>query len=206
MLRQENLFGTSWPWWAQALRGVVLVIAGVLALMAPGSALVALAVAIGVGLLLAGILGCISALRMTRTAAPWGVMLAASIFEIVVGALILYRPLLSGAAIPLVVALWAMVAGISAFVGGMARNRVPLLNGTTAMATGAVLVLLGWLILANPAVGALTVVTLIGAALTVSGVASLAGAYAMYQRRNRPMPEQAQATVEEGAEPPRKAA
>jgi uncharacterized membrane protein HdeD (DUF308 family) len=79
------------------------------------------------------------------------------------------------------------------------------MSGTVAMVIGAGLVLLGWLILANPFVGAMTVVTLIGVALMVSGVGSLAGAYAMYQRRHHPMPVQ-QREREEDREPPRRVA
>lgn len=205
MLRRDILGRNTWPWWAQALRGVVLVIAGFMAIASPGAAMVGLAMAIGFGLLLAGILSCVTAIQIRRTTAPWGVMLAAGVFECIVGILVLSRPLLSAAAIPLVTALWSMVAGIGLFVGGMALNRVPLFSGGVAMATGATLVLLGWLILANPPLGALTIITLMGAALVVSGFASFAGAYAMYQHRQRPMP-QAEREEERREEPPRRAA
>jgi uncharacterized membrane protein HdeD (DUF308 family) len=205
MLRSDLLGGNTWPWWAQALRGVILVLAGIAALFQPGAALIGLATAIGLGLLFAGVMACVTAVTLRRTAAPWGVMLVAGIFEAVIGVMVLSRPILSAEAIPLVTALWAMVAGISLFVGGMATNRIPLMNGTVAMAGGAVLVLLGWLILANPPLGAMTIITLIGAALIASGAASLAGAYAMYRLRNRAMPVVASERVEEH-EPPRKAA
>jgi uncharacterized membrane protein HdeD (DUF308 family) len=204
MLRPDILGGNTWPWWALGLRGVVLVIAGIMALSNPGAALVGLALAIGLGLLFGGVLSCVTAVTLHRTAAPWGVMLAAGIFEVIVGIMVLNRPLLSAEAIPLVTALWAMVAGISLFVSGMATNRVAVYNGGVGMATGAVLVLLGWLILANPPLGALTIITLMGAALMISGLASLAGAYAMYRLRRRPLPMQQR--EETPSEPPRKAA
>lgn len=199
------LGGTTWPWWAQGLRGIVLVIAGILAMTSPGAALVGLALAIGLGLLIGGILAGISGLTLRRTTAPWGVMLATGIFEIIVGILVLSRPLLSAAAIPLVTALWAMIAGIGLFVSGLAHDRIPVFNGGLAMATGAILVLLGWLILANPPLGAMTIITLMGAALIVSGLMALAGASAMYRRRRRPMPQQERVAVGR-EEPPRRAA
>ena len=62
-------------WWAVALRGVFAILFGLIALLAPGSAILSLVLLFAAYMLVDGIVGIVSAVRAAKRDERWGLLL-----------------------------------------------------------------------------------------------------------------------------------
>src|SRR5262245_21999071 len=93
-------------WWALALRGVLALLFGFLALTRPGITLTAIVLLIGAYMLVDGVLAVVASLRGMRAGDRWGWMLFEGIIGIAAGLIVLRTPATGALVLLWLVAFW----------------------------------------------------------------------------------------------------
>ncbi|MBX3055248.1 MAG: HdeD family acid-resistance protein [Anaerolineae bacterium] len=156
-------------WWAVALRGVLAIVFGILALAFPGSTLVSLALLFGAYVFVSGVFSIVAAFGSRRRDAVWYVL--DGILGIAVGVATFFYPGITAQALVFLIGLWAILTGIFEVIAGF---ELPLKRDWLLTIAGGVSIIFGVLVFAYPASGALAVVWMIGIYALVHGVTMLA--------------------------------
>lgn len=163
-------------WWAVALRGVLAVIFGLLALIWPGITILVLVALFGAYCLVDGVAAIGIALfggaeRFEGAAAgrrPW--LVVEGIAGVIAGIITFAWPNITTLALLWLIAFWALVTGIMEIVAAI-RLRRELQGEWLLIISGALSVVFGVLLIVWPASGALALVTLIAIYALIFGVA-----------------------------------
>lgn len=148
-------------WWVPVVRGVAAITFGILALVAPTIGLLALVVMWGAYALVDGVFNLAYAVRAGRAGRRWGWFIIEGIISVAAGVITFGYPGITAIALLIVIAAWAVVTGILEIVAAIELRRV--ISGEWLLALSGVLsIVFGVLLFANPFVGALAVVWLIG--------------------------------------------
>jgi uncharacterized membrane protein HdeD (DUF308 family) len=148
-------------WWAVALRGVVAIIYGVLALVWPGLTLGILVLFFGAYMLMDGVFAIITAFSNRAGHNSWWVLLLEGLVGIVAGLVTFFNPGLATLVLLVVISFWAIVTGVLEIVAAI-RLRKEIQDEWLLAFSGVASLALGVLLLIFPAAGALTIVWLIG--------------------------------------------
>lgn len=180
-------------WWAVALRGVLGILFGLIALVVPGAAMLSLVLLFSAYIVADGILAIVSAVRAARRHERWGWLTFEGLVNIVAGVVLVLWPGLTVLAYVLMVAAWSIVSG--AFMVA-AAFRLDARHGRWWLAFGgAASVVLGVLMILAPMIGAVVLTWWIGAYALVFGVTLVALSFKLRARRGeRPSPTLAPAT------------
>jgi uncharacterized membrane protein HdeD (DUF308 family) len=167
-------------WWTIALRGVIAVLFGLIALAAPGAALLSLALLFGVYLLVEGVVGLVAALRAGGHG-RWGGLLTEAVVNIVVGLIALAMPAAAVVAFVLLMAVWGLISGVLMLIGAF---RLHASHGRWWLALGGVAsVVWGVLLVAAPLIGAVVLAWWLGLYAIIFGGALLACAWRLRAQR-----------------------
>jgi uncharacterized membrane protein HdeD (DUF308 family) len=156
-------------WWTLALRGVLAIVFGLIALFHPGAAITALAFILGIYLLLDGIFALIASFRFSHQDNRWIALLLEGLFGIIIGLLTVFHPLVLAVAIIYLIAAWAIVTGIFEIIAAVQLRRV-IAGEWALLLTGIVSLLLGILLIAHPGAGLLASAWLLGIYALIFGV------------------------------------
>jgi uncharacterized membrane protein HdeD (DUF308 family) len=156
-------------WWALALRGVIAILFGVLALIWPGLTLWALVLLFGAYAFVDGIFSLVSAFRGRRPDVPWWWLLLEGIAGIGAGIIAFLWPGMTAFALVYLIAAWAVVTGIFEIVTAI-RLRKEIEGEWLLVVSGVLSVLFGITVFFWPGAGALAIVWLIGAYAILFGV------------------------------------
>ena len=157
-------------WWLFALRGVLGIIFGIVALIFPGPTMLSLVILFSAYMLVDGVFVIISAMRAIRRKEDrWGLLIFEGLLNIAVGILAFLWPGITVLAFVLLVAAWAIVAGVVMTAAGFRLNISHgrwwlVLGGLLSMAYGALLVI-------TPLIGAIVLTWWMGAYAFAFGVA-----------------------------------
>ena len=168
-------------WWAIALRGVFAIIFGIIALLMPGAAMLALVLLFAAYLLVDGIFAIIAAVRAARRQERWGWLIFEGLVDLVTGGIAAVWPLITIVAFALLMGAWAIVTG-ALLLGASYRLNIP--HGRWLMAlAGAISVIWGVLLIIWPLIGALVLTWWMAAYALIFGVAMLVLALRLRGRR-----------------------
>lgn len=156
--------------WALGLWGALSVIFGALILAWPGITLKAFLVILGVYLLAGGLVMLVGALANRE--GSWAGTALIGVISVVAGLYVFSNPQISALVALSVVAIWAVAVGMLHVVAGFEGK-----NNWLMIFAGAVYVLFGFYIFANPAGGAIALVWLIGLSTIASGIALVIAAF-----------------------------
>lgn len=154
-------------WWLLALRGLLALIFGFLALIWPAITLRVLVILFGAYALVDGLFRVITALKDTRK--RWGILLLEGVIGIAVGIVAFIWTDITALALLYLIAAWALVTGILEIIVAVwlrKELRDEWLLGLAGLAS----VVLGLLLAIWPGSGALAIVWLIGGYAIVFGV------------------------------------
>ncbi|MEL6062640.1 MULTISPECIES: HdeD family acid-resistance protein [unclassified Methylobacterium] len=167
-------------WWLVALRGVVAILFGALAFIAPGAFVLSLVLFFAAYTLTDGVFAILGAIRAAQRHERWGFLLLEGIVDIVVAVAAALVPAAAVWAFVLLLAAWALVTGglmiAAAFRLHLHYGRWWLILG------GAVSILFGIALIINPGISALVLTWWIGGYSFAFGVLLLILAF---QLRNR---------------------
>ncbi len=171
-------------WGGLALRGVVALLFGFLALARPGITAASLTYLFGAYVFIDGIFALVAAVRVAQMHGRWWGMLLVGILGLAVGVLTFLNP--SAAALGLVyyIAAWAIVTGIFEIAGAFQlRQLVP---GEWLLAiSGALSIAFGVLVAGHPGSGLLSIIWLIGMYAIVFGVLQIGLAFRILGTQKR---------------------
>ena len=155
-------------WWAFVVGGLAMVAFGVIALARPGIALLVLATFFAASVLVDGLSNIASSLQ-NRDKDGWWLLLLMGVLGAGVGGFALFNPPLSIMAFVLIVVFEAMMLGAFMIMLGYKVRKATSREWMLYLG-GALSILFGVLVLANPAVGGLQIVFLIAIWSLIIGV------------------------------------
>lgn len=172
-------------WWMLALRGVLLLLLGGLALAMPGPTVLGLVAIFAVYALLAGIIYLAGTWRNRRHATgshafDWWLLLLLGLVSVAAGVVAIMQPLLAALVLVIVIGVNAMISGVLDIILAV-RLRNHLRGGAwLLLAGGLVSLVVGTVLVTLPGMGVLALVWLVGAYAIVAGVLYLMLAYRAY--------------------------
>ena len=148
-------------WWIMALRGLFAVIFGLIALLAPGIALLALIYVFAAYALIDGGVAVITAIQERELLYRWGWVLFEGILSILVGIIAFANPNLTAQVLLYVIAVYAIITGVLEIAAAFALRELVAREWALALA-GILSVVFGILLFIYPSAGILSILWLVG--------------------------------------------
>ncbi len=155
-------------WWLVALRGIIAIAFGIVALVYPGITMMVLALFFGAYVFVDGVCAVAAGFAHGGREAVWYVL--EGILGIAVGLATFFYPGITAQALVYLLGLWAILTGIFEVIAGF---ELPISRDWLLALAGVASIVFGVLMFANPASGAVAVVWLIGIYALVFGVTLL---------------------------------
>ena len=171
MIRQFGQSQGFRHWGLVLARGALLIMLGILAFSFPVLTIVSLATLIGALFLIGGGAEIVAAVSNRGHWNNWGMHLGAGILDALVGIVLLANPGATAAAIPIIVGIWAIAAGVFLFAQAFPLKQARLKGWWWSLLLGVATAAVGWWMITNPFVGALTVAAGVGWAAVLAGAA-----------------------------------
>jgi uncharacterized membrane protein HdeD (DUF308 family) len=165
----EALIG---KWWVLALRGILGIVFGIVALVYPGITLDVLVIFLGAYAVVDGVFALFTAIGGDGKDRLWYVL--EGIIGIGLGILVFAYPGISERALIYVIAAWAILTGVLEIIAGF---ELPISREWLLALAGLASVVFGVLVFFNPGAGALAIVWMIGIYALVFGVVLLVLAF-----------------------------
>ncbi|MGU3464006.1 HdeD family acid-resistance protein [Methylobacterium sp. C33D] len=155
-------------WWLVALRGVIAILFGAVAFIAPGAFVLSLVLFFAAYMLADGVFAVVGAVRAAQRHERWGFLLIEGLVDIVVGVAAVLMPAAAVWAFVLLLAVWALVTGGLMIA---AAFRLHLHYGRWWLVLGGVVsILFGLALLINPGMSALVLTWWIGSYTFAFGI------------------------------------
>jgi uncharacterized membrane protein HdeD (DUF308 family) len=162
--------------WLLALRGVVAVAFGVLAIVWPGLTVVVLALLFGAFVLVDGVATLIGGFRSRQDAPRRVARIVIGLLSVAAGLIALIWPDITALILVFLVGAWAVVTGV---LGIAAATQVP--GGWWLIVVGVAALIAGVLIMVNPRAGAVAIGLVIGIYAIVAGVIMLVASWRLHR-------------------------
>jgi uncharacterized membrane protein HdeD (DUF308 family) len=169
-------------WWMLAIRGLVAVLFGIAAFLWPGITLWVLVALFGAYALVDGIFALFAAFTRDVERRRWWALLFEGLVGIAVGVLTFIWPGLTAFGLLYLIAFWAIVTGVFEVITAV-RLRHEIRDEWLMALIGVLSIVFGFLLVAFPLTGALSVVWIIGAYALVIGVVMIALAFKLRSLR-----------------------
>ena len=163
----ETVAISRW-WWTFILRGLLAIVFGVLAFIAPAWGLAILVALFGVWALIDGIASLWTGIRTRRVARNWWLEIAEGAVSVLAGLIALVLPGFTAGILLFLIAAWAVVTG-ALQIWNAIRLREQIQGEFWLGLAGAASILFGVLVFLFPAQSTLTLVWLIGSGAIVIG-------------------------------------
>ena len=156
-------------WWQVAVRGLIALIFGILVLAWPGVAIAILAIIFGAFVFVDGIFTLVAAVNYKAGAGRRTWLFIRGIAGIIVGLITFFWPAITALALVILIAAWALVTGVMELIYAFRANQDSAIRWMFAI-SGILSLILGALMLAQPLLGALVIVWIIGAYAVLAGI------------------------------------
>jgi len=156
-------------WWFIALKGILFIIFGVLAVLYPGETISTVTIYLGLVILITGIIFLIGAIMNIRHKRPWEVWMLEAIIDIALGILFIFYPEWTLKFFTTLIGAWAVILGIYQLITYFKTRKV-LGNNSLYLYNGIFAVVLGLLFIFNPFGPGKIVTVLIGIFAIIFGV------------------------------------
>ena len=148
-------------WWMYLVRGVLAIVFGIMALVWPESAKVALVIVFGAFALADGILAVAAGIASRSQFKYWWALVLEGITGIIIGLMAFFWTNATGLALVYMIGIWAILTGIFEIVAAIEfRQLIP--GEWLTFLLGVLSILAGVLLFANPSSGAVAIVWVIG--------------------------------------------
>lgn len=160
-------------WWLVLIKGIILVILAIFVFRHPVSALVGLALYVGISLVATGIFLVIAALSFRKASDNWGWRLAEGLMDILFGFVLLSNPAVTAAVFPFIVGFWIIVYSIMLIADSFNDKKEGASDWWMGLIGGILGVMLGFFVTNNPLAGAFTVTFWIGSGFLILGIVNI---------------------------------
>jgi uncharacterized membrane protein HdeD (DUF308 family) len=173
-------------WWLVALRGVLGVVFGIIALLMPVATILALVLLFSAYMLVDGCFAIYTSIRAMRRRESWGMPLIQGIASLATGVLAFLWPGITAVAFVLLLAAWSIVSGCLMIAGAY---NIEGRYGRGWLAFGGIVSLLfGFLMIIAPLIGAVVLTWWLGAYSLVFGIALIVLAFRLRSQPGRQPP------------------
>ena len=163
-------------WWVLVVRGVLAILLGIFTFVWPLPTIAGLVLAFGAVAMADGVFTVVTAFAGRKLTTDWWVLLLQGLLGIGVGVLTLFNPAITGVALLIYIAAWAIGLGVLQVVAAVKLRHE--ITGEWWLALGGVLaVAFGVLAMIYPAEGARAVLCMIGGFALAWGVALMGGGF-----------------------------
>ena len=177
-------------WWHFALRGVLAIVFGILALVWPGPTIKALVVLFGAFVLVDGIFAVVTGIQSREYFKYWWALLLEGLTGIAIGIMTFIWPNIAGLVLLYFIASWAILTGIFEIIAALElRNVLP--GEWATFLAGVLSILLGILLFAYPTAGAVGMVWAIGLYAIAAGITEIIVAFRLRSLGQKLEPKQA---------------
>jgi uncharacterized membrane protein HdeD (DUF308 family) len=164
-------------WWSVALRGVLGIVLGVVAIMWPHVTLAALLGVLGAYFIIDGVLALVTMFQASRQEKSWWPYLLGGFVSIAVGVMAFTRPAAIAFAILILAAIRCMVTGVVEIATAIWLRRETGRSEWLLWLGGLISIAFGVLLMARPQAGILTLVWLVGIYTIAFGIIATATAF-----------------------------
>jgi uncharacterized membrane protein HdeD (DUF308 family) len=169
-------------WWAVALRGILAVLFGIIALIFTGQTLLALVYVFGAFALLSGLMEIVTAVRAGEEHLRWGWLAVAGIAGVLAAIVSFVWPGITALALLFVIAAWAIISGVAEIVYALSWPDT-LAHPWVAALSGALSIVFGFLLVVWPRSGVIALTWLVGIYAILYGATQLYYAFRLQALR-----------------------
>jgi uncharacterized membrane protein HdeD (DUF308 family) len=153
-------------WYMLLIKGIIMVVLALFILINPAGTIKTVALYIGIGFLITGLLLFIRHTPTTTTEkGKWNMNNAEAIAEMIIGVLLIVAPMMMVSLIPIIVGLWAVYYGGLVIIDSFRTT-----NGAAMLVAGVIIVLLALILVFKPLLLGFTVLIWLGILLLVNGI------------------------------------
>jgi len=175
---REALLASNW--WAAAIRGVVAVLIGSIALLAPAATLLALVMIFAAYSIVDGIFAIVLAIRGARRHERWGWLAFSGIISIGAAVVAILYPAITALMFAILLGVWALFSGSASLIAGIQLGKAH--GRWWLILAGVISIAFAVWILINPLLGMIALSYVFGFQALFVGFTMLALAYHLRQR------------------------
>ena len=156
-------------WYMVLIKGLIMILLAILVLNHPGETLLGIAVYLGIGLLLTGIMLIGLGIAERKVNQNWGWRTFEGAIDLVLGYMVIANPALTMALIPFMIGFWAILQGILLIISAFSGQGSMGLK----LIAGIIICILAQMLMFNPLFMGLTMVIWFGIILLVNGISNV---------------------------------
>lgn len=166
-------------WWMPLIKGIILIILSILVFMHPDGTLLGVAIFIGVGFLIAGLVLIFTSLSFRKELKGWGWRLAEGLVDVFFGIILIANPDLTAVIMAFMMGFWFLFYGITALTDAFGLKDAGASKWWVGMLWGILAIIFGFWIMFRPFAGAVTIVTLVGMFFMIAGIFNIAMSFGL---------------------------
>jgi hypothetical protein len=170
MEKQKN---KNWYWFL--IKGIIMIFIALLIFQNPRGSVLAIALYIGIGFLLSGLIVIWQGFVMKRTVQDWGWRVFEGVIDIVLGFILIAHPALTATVIPFIIGFWGAIYGFYVAIDGFSGDK----NAVMKFITGILILIFSFLIMFNPLFAGFTLVIWVGVVLLIAGIYNVIGSFSL---------------------------
>jgi len=155
--------------WQLTIRGLALILFGIMALIWPNLTVAVLAILFGVYALVDGVVAVVGAILNRKTSPNWTLLLIVGLISIIAGIFAISNPGVTSLALLYIIAVWALLIGLVSILTAV-RLRREIEGEWVMIAAGVLSIVFGIALIVAPGAGAVALVWLIGAYAIILGI------------------------------------
>lgn len=168
-------------WWAVGLRGLLGIAFGLICLLVPAAAILALVLLFSAYMLVDGVLAIASGIKAARNGERWGLLILEGVVDLAAGVVAFLWPAITAVAFVILIAVWAIISGALMLA---AAFSLKIDHGRWWLALGGIAsVIFGIVLLIAPVVGAVVLTWWLGAYAIVFGAFLLVLAFQLHGKK-----------------------
>ena len=173
-------------WYLPLLAGVILVVAGIMTFMYPLDSYVTLALLFSLSFVISGLMESVFSIANRKTMENWGWHLASGILSLIIGVLLLMNPAVSIVTLPYYVGFLILFRSAMAIGVALDLKNYRVMSWGNLMVAGVLGILFSFMLLWNPMLAGLTVVTFTGLALITAGILNMVVSFKLKKIHDAP--------------------
>ncbi len=170
MEKQKNI---NWYWFL--IKGIIMIILALLIFQNPGGTLLAIALYIGIGFLITGLIVIWQGFAIRNLVPNWGWRVFEGVIDIILGFILIAHPALTASIIPVIIGFWGAMYGVYLVIDGISGDG----NALVKSISGILMLIFSFIIMFNPLFAGFSLVIWVGAILLIGGIYNVIGSFSL---------------------------